>query len=180
MTSSDSRRDDLRDEMQALLDKLFSNLKKNGFQFARQDFMCSMGCGLQEIVNISEKREAAGKEPITRWAFYHEQDAAMVKYGDVHIAYGDAVEQGEDVRQAALAAGLCVIWDGDILSRVEVMHPDAVEHRVKNLQYIISINAERITSGQAEEPWRVAEWVAKDKARLESLTEPTCGESSGA
>jgi hypothetical protein len=97
------------------------------FQFARQKHLCCSSCACYDIGTRSDERVKAGKPPITRWAFYHRQDADGIPDGGLHIAFGDSVDVGEAIRDAARDAGLCVSWDGTIDNRVFVMHSAGAE-----------------------------------------------------
>ena len=116
--------------MKDALNVVFKSLKKDyGFQLARQRFLCCVSCACADIAQRSEDRVNAGKPPITKWAFYHRQDANDMGHG-VHIGYGDTVDEGQAIVDAALAAGLVVSWDGDIHTRPFLMTPAAAERWV--------------------------------------------------
>ena len=123
--------DDARD-FRRRLTVLFKSLKHDhGFQFARQNFLCCQSCAGYHVGTLSDERVAAGKPAITRYAFYHRQDAEGWVDGDLYIAFGDDDDAGEAIRTAAVDAGLAVIWDGSVNTRVRVLHPAAVSRIVR-------------------------------------------------
>lgn len=119
-------RNDYTEEFKPALNAMFAALKKTyGFDLARQNFLCCASCGCAEVSAKNDARVAAGRPPITKWTFYHSQDAARLDTGSVYLVYGDTVAEGEAIRDAALNAGLAVEWDGTIETRVHVFLPAA-------------------------------------------------------
>jgi hypothetical protein len=131
---NDLNDDDYRD-FRRRLTVMFKSLKHDHrFQFARQNFLCCQSCASYHVGTLSDERVAAGKPAITRYAFYHRQDAEGWVDGDLYIAFGDDELAGHDIRTAALDAGLAVIWDGSVNTRPRIIHPAAVSRIVRDTQ----------------------------------------------
>jgi hypothetical protein len=153
--SNDLNDDDYRD-FRNRLTIMFKSLKHDhGFQFARQNFLCCQSCAGYHVGTLSDERVAAGKPAITRYAFYHRQDAEGWVRGDLYIAFGDDDDAGEAIRTAAHDAGLAVIWDGSVNTRPRIIHPAAVSRIVRDTAARIDELNERLADPTAtDDVWK--------------------------
>jgi hypothetical protein len=114
-----------------ILKALFAQLRKDGL-FAKQSFMCCMGCACAAIGDAATANP--GKY---RGAFYyHKQDAEMLREkGETYFGFGALNEKGEpgteaetlkigrEIEKLAVALGLKVTWDGDAHTRMKMRFP---------------------------------------------------------
>lgn len=88
------------------LTKAFVNLRRDGY-FARKNWMCCQNCGAHEVPDEYEN-----------YVFYHCQDADLLKEENkTYLAWsGD----GDLIKQRCEEAGLYVVWDGTVETRLLV------------------------------------------------------------
>lgn len=108
-------------ENRARLINAFSILRKRGLA-ARANFMCCMSCGIAEM----EKKYEGKKEGFVFW--YRQGEDDIRELGRVHLCLGcfgsfDEVRDekvGREVVPVLREAGLNVIWNGDVCTKILV------------------------------------------------------------
>jgi len=95
----------------------FRALRRRGYA-AKQNWWCCQTCG-----------QAAFPDKVTRYAFYHAQDAAGLRAAEKNLLKGKDVKlgvylawsgDGHEIEKALTEAGLAVVWDGSETTRIWV------------------------------------------------------------
>jgi hypothetical protein len=125
---------DKRRELASRMTAAFEDLRKQGI-FARQNFMCCMGCASSNIGEMAKKANAKNPGRYIGAAYYHQQDSDDFKeQGRCHIGYGyvpggplsglpddlATLTIGNAVRSTMERHGFSVEWDGSPNKRILV------------------------------------------------------------
>lgn len=111
----------IADKARQKIEKAFMSLRRGGY-IAEADHWCCQSCGVSVIPDEYEDK----------YVFFHDQDAEnLYETGSCHLSFaGD----GNLIISHMKAAGLDVVWDGDMGKRIKISDSSAVHHPMKDFE----------------------------------------------